>query len=105
MGFAENLTKIFSGHSETQIKIYFLSQKKLGCGMQKMKNPDANNAASSDGESGDSRVRIAQAESTSFPKAPPESETKCTSKVGKVDVCWCLWHQEILYSMVVTVKI
>ena len=30
MGFAENLSKIFSGHSETQIQIYFLSQKKTG---------------------------------------------------------------------------
>ena len=66
MGFAENLTKIFSGHSETQIKIYFLSQKKTVMrNAKKMKNSDANNAASKDGESGDSRVHIAQAECTS----------------------------------------
>ena len=65
MGFAENLTKIFSGHSETQIKIYFLSEKNGMRNAKKMKNSDANNAASKDGESGDSRVHIAQAECTS----------------------------------------
>lgn len=28
-----------------------------------------------------------------------------SGKVGKVNVCWYFWHQEILYSMVVTAKI